>query len=196
MITDDFLGIFENILTEDECLDLINYFERAKTLKLTHDRQRFNDGKKHDKDDETAFLLQPSMLPITVANPIIGNFLEKFWPCYEKYSNHYSVLSESEVHGILSMRLQKTLPGQGFHHWHYESSNQITAQRLIVWTLYLNDVEEGGETEFLYMRKRISAKTGRVLICPAAFTHTHRGNPPLSNEKYILTGWLEFYGKP
>jgi len=26
----------------------------------------------------------------------------------------------------------------------------------------------------------------------AAFTHTHRGNPPLSNAKYIVTGWTEF----
>jgi len=25
-----------------------------------------------------------------------------------------------------------------------------------------------------------------------AFTHTHRGNPPLSNTKYIMTGWLEY----
>ena len=23
-------------------------------------------------------------------------------------------------------------------------------------------------------------------------THVHRGNPPLSGSKYIITGWLEF----
>jgi hypothetical protein len=196
MITDDFIAVFEDVLDTEGCNELITYFEKSKILNLTYNRQKFNDGKKHDKDDETAFLLQPSLLPITVSNPIIGKFLDKFWPCYETYAEHYSVLAESEIHGILSMRLQKTLPGQGFHHWHYESSNQITSQRIIVWTLYLNDVEDGGETEFLYLRKRVSAKQGRVLICPAAFTHTHRGNPPLSNQKYILTGWLEFYGKP
>jgi hypothetical protein len=60
--------------------------------------------------------------------------------------------------------------------------------------MYLNDVEHGGETEFLYQKRRVSAKTGRVVIWPAGYTHVHRGNPPLSGEKYLLTGWLEFMG--
>ena len=58
--------------------------------------------------------------------------------------------------------------------------------------LYLNDVKEGGETEFLYQHKRYQPKEGTLLIFPAGFTHTHRGNPPISNDKYIVTGWLEF----
>jgi hypothetical protein len=58
--------------------------------------------------------------------------------------------------------------------------------------LYLNDVEDGGETEFLYQRMRVKPKQGTLLIWPAGFTHTHRGNPPLSNNKYVITGWSEF----
>ena len=54
------------------------------------------------------------------------------------------------------------------------------------------DRDEGGETEFLYQSMRVKPKQGTLLIWPAAFTHTHRGNPPLSNEKYIVTGWTEF----
>ena len=63
---------------------------------------------------------------------------------------------------------------------------------MFAFTLYLNDVEEGGETEFLYLSRRIEAKVGRLAIFPASFEYTHRGNPPISNEKYILTGWVEF----
>jgi hypothetical protein len=29
-------------------------------------------------------------------------------------------------------------------------------------------------------------------IFPAAFTHTHRGNPVYSKDKYIATGWFNF----
>jgi len=58
--------------------------------------------------------------------------------------------------------------------------------------IYLNDVEEGGETEFLYYARRIKPTQGTLLIWPAYFTHAHRGNPPLSNTKYIITGWIEF----
>lgn len=57
--------------------------------------------------------------------------------------------------------------------------------------VYLNDVEGGGETEFLYLGRRVSPVQGRLVIFPAGYTHTHRGNPPLSGEKYILTGWIE-----
>ena len=65
-------------------------------------------------------------------------------------------------------------------------------KRLFTFTLYLNDVKEGGETEFLYLSKRINAVEGRLAFCPGTFEYTHRGNPPLSSEKYILTGWVEF----
>ena len=58
--------------------------------------------------------------------------------------------------------------------------------------LYLNDVPEGGETEFLYQRLRVSPKEGTLVIFPASYTHTHRGNPPLRGSKYIMTGWIEF----
>jgi len=55
--------------------------------------------------------------------------------------------------------------------------------------MYLNEIEEGGETEFLYLNKRVKSKAGRVIIFPAGFTHTHRGNPPINQTKYILSSW-------
>ena len=53
----------------------------------------------------------------------------------------------------------------------------------------MNDNFDGGETEFLYQQRREQAITGDLLIFPAAFTHTHRGNPPLGGVKYIATTW-------
>ena len=55
--------------------------------------------------------------------------------------------------------------------------------------LYLNTINEGGETEFLYVNKRIPAVEGRLVIFPTGYAHTHRGNPPIGQEKYILTSW-------
>ena len=62
--------------------------------------------------------------------------------------------------------------------------------RALVYSVYLNDVEEGGETEFLHFSKRVKPKTGRIVIWPAGFPYLHRGNPPLSGTKYILTSWM------
>jgi hypothetical protein len=56
----------------------------------------------------------------------------------------------------------------------------------------LNTVEQGGETEWLYQGVRIPATQGTLVVWPAGYTHAHRGNPPLSGEKFLLTGWVEF----
>jgi hypothetical protein len=58
--------------------------------------------------------------------------------------------------------------------------------------VYLNDVQNGGETEFLYQSLRIKPTKGTAIVWPSEFTHTHRGNPPLSNNKFIITSWFEF----
>ena len=55
--------------------------------------------------------------------------------------------------------------------------------------LYLNDNFDAGETEFLHQHRREIPKKGDVLIFPAGYTHTHRGNPPIGGEKYLITSW-------
>jgi hypothetical protein len=75
--------------------------------------------------------------------------------------------------------------------WHVEHGEGFANEpRAFVYSVYLNDVEEGGETEFLHFSKRVKPKTGRIVIWPAGFPYVHRGNPPLSGEKYIITSWM------
>ena len=54
-----------------------------------------------------------------------------------------------------------------------------------MWTIYLNDAFDEGETEFLYQPRKIRPKTGSVLIAQATFTPTHRSNRPVGGDKYI-----------
>ena len=113
----------------------------------------------------------------------------------EEYLNHYDILKNSTTGTIRSVKqkMQKTPVGGGYHSWHYESATPNNINRVLVWTVYLNDIEEGGETEFLYYSERVKAEKGKVTIFPANYIATHRGNPPLSNEKYIVTGWYELH---
>ena len=90
------------------------------------------------------------------------------------------------------VKIQKTLPGQGYHRWHCERDSVINARRLLLVMVYLNGDIEGGETEFIYQHKRVEPQEGRMVICPSTFTHTHRGNPPLNSAKYMINGWMEF----
>ena len=67
-----------------------------------------------------------------------------------------------------------------------------TLHRHLLWTLYLNDGFDDGETEFLFQQRKVVPRTGDLLIAPTAFTHTHRGNRPLGGAKYIATSWVLF----
>ncbi|MEW9797917.1 2OG-Fe(II) oxygenase [Alteromonas sp. CYL-A6] len=84
----------------------------------------------------------------------------------------------------------------GYPYWHSEvypqPQHNEALHRILLFMFYLNDVDEGGETEFYYQGQSVKPKTGRMVIAPAGFTHTHRGCVPKSNDKYILTSWLLF----
>ncbi|UXI68401.1 2OG-Fe(II) oxygenase [Tahibacter amnicola] len=106
-----------------------------------------------------------------------------------------------------SINIQKYNSDQGgYPYWHCElypkADNGETLHRVVLWTIYLNDAFEEGETEFLYQERKIKPTTGSLLIAPTAFTHTHRGNRPKGGDKYIATSWILFnraevlYGAP
>ena len=98
---------------------------------------------------------------------------------------------------ILPPQMQKYDKGVGsYQYWHSETFPQKGANhslhRVLLYILYLNDVEDGGETEFFYQNKKVKPKKGSLVISPCYFTHTHRGNIPVSSDKYILTSWMQF----
>ena len=110
--------------------------------------------------------------------------------CLEKYVNEYEALMDYRYQQVY-LNVQRTKPGEGYHSFHFEKGSLGTNRRVAATMMYLNTVEEGGETEFLYQHKRFKPVAGQVLIWPAGFTHVHRGLPPLKGEKYIATSWLE-----
>ena len=110
--------------------------------------------------------------------------------CLEKYVNEYEALMEYRYQQVY-LNVQRTKPGEGYHSFHVENGSMGTNRRVAATMMYLNTVEEGGETEFLYQHKRFKPVAGQVLIWPAGFTHVHRGLPPLKGEKFIATSWLE-----
>ena len=99
---------------------------------------------------------------------------------------------------ITGYQLQKSTAARsgGYHTFHYECAgtyNIETIKRSLAWMIYLNDIPVGeGETEFLYQGLRVQPKRGDLVVWPAQFTHTHRGNPVYTTDKYVVTGWLSW----
>ena len=96
-----------------------------------------------------------------------------------------------------AINLQWYAAGEGgYPYWHCElyprDTSAETLHRHLLWTLYLNDGFEEGETEFLFQQRKIKPHAGSLLIAPTAFTHTHRGNRPQGGDKFIATSWILF----
>jgi len=93
------------------------------------------------------------------------------------------------------INLQKYLADEGgYPHWHCEVypvlGSAESLHRTLLWSVYLNDDFDEGETEFFHQNRKIAPKTGALLVAPAAFTHTHRGNRAMRGAKYIATSWV------
>lgn len=194
----NFVEVYDNAVDKQTCENIIKHFEEVKNAGLSIDRQSKEGVAKLTKDTDMYDLTEtPDLLPsnsITSANDkiIFQTFKEAFWNCYNQYITKYD-LTQTTTHTLDGyVKIQKTVPGQGYHIWHWEQDSVHHGHRLLLVMLYLNDVEEGGETEFLYQGIRVKPKQGSIMICPGSFTHTHRGNPPLTGEKYVMNTWAVY----
>jgi hypothetical protein len=132
---------------------------------------------------------------------VTDNFV--FWKEYitenqqicDEYKKKFPMCDNYSPWGIVDdTNLQYYPPGGGYKTWHTErcSRNEPQSSRHMVFMTYLNDVDDGGETEFFHQKLKIKPQKGLTLIWPADWTHTHRGIVSPSQEKYILTGWYNF----
>lgn len=88
------------------------------------------------------------------------------------------------------LQFQKNHKGQGFFKWHSDNNEpDIVYARLLAPIFYLNNVEEGGETEFMYQKFRVKPEKGKLVIFPSTWDFYHRGVIPKSNNKYIITSF-------
>jgi len=91
-----------------------------------------------------------------------------------------------------NFNIQRYLPTEGYYVWHIENSGVHNCQRILAWMIYLNDVNDGGGTEFLFQNLTTQAEQGKLVIWPADWTHYHRGEVSNTETKYIVTGWFRY----
>lgn len=178
----DLIRRYRGAFSRDECkeiIEYINFFENNQILEYDKSALELEDHKvvnvTHDYDLGASSKLATMLFP-------------GFKPCVTEYLESISIL-RSKKFLLHDLKLKKIPAGGGFHNWHYENGSLSVATRQFVVQLYLNDDFDGGETEFLYQQRREESIAGDIIIFPASYTHTHRGNPPLGGDKYIATSW-------
>ena len=180
----DFISIYENAILLEDCKKWIEYIDylRKEWLILQEN------SKLHERDHETLNFSNDDAYDLTSSDKLVRSFLPSIKKYVDNYLEDYSLLGESNFL-LYDVKAKRIPVAGGFHKWHYENASHESATRRFVVQAYLNTIKEGGETEFLYQNKRIKAVQGTLLIWPAGYTHVHRGNPPIGQDKYILTSW-------
>ena len=161
------------------CDDLIEYHKNNMEYKNLGKSIGANEMKK--STDVTVFPASQ--------NPSILMYRKLLFGYIKEYNAAYdNPLAEMTIAD--GFNIQHYKPGEGYLNWHSERSIHLTHQRALTFMTYLNDVSDGGGTEFKYQKLRHNAKKGKTLIWPSDFTHTHRGQKSETEEKYITTGWF------
>jgi hypothetical protein len=139
----DFIGIYENAFTLKECENTIRLFESYHKTGYTYSRL----GNILNTKDDVSVNINPS-IELDWDLGFISSFHKRFYDyIYPIYNIQYPVLQQLRKHKSKYIKIQKTSPTQGYHIWHCEhDAMESSNDRILSWILYLNDVEEGGET--------------------------------------------------
>lgn len=89
------------------------------------------------------------------------------------------------------------------HHDHKAiDSSRPAGARALTFLLYLNDVEEGGETDFPSLNIRITPKKGKAVMWPNTLSEDpqlmdertyHQALPVKKGVKYAANAWIHLY---
>lgn len=89
-------------------------------------------------------------------------------------------------------KIQHYKKDEGHFKWHFDALGRGGWERQLAMIIYLNSVEEGGETCFHRQALRIKPVAGNALFFPPFWTHMHCGEIPRSGDKYIISSFSRF----
>ena len=177
----DFIKVYDNVLSKGECNSCIKIFEEGVDKKVY---------------DTEHLKFTQFWIPTNSYTPLFNNIKSKM---NRRHSEYRSYLSECldyvslfpSKYSFEKFKIKKYEP-ELKHEFrrHTDSSNVKTSTRFLSSLVYLNDVEEGGQTVFNDVI--INPKRGRLIIFPPLWMFPHAGKVPISNIKYILTTYLTY----
>ena len=184
----NFIGNW-NIENNQLCDQIINFFENNSEL---HIKGTTGGGIDESIKKSTDMTIHPEYLKEKKYS-LFNDYFKNLNECFIDYKEQYDFLKifVKKIH-IGPFNIQKYFPGDHFAGLHSERTDMASIHRLFAWMTYLNDVEDGGTTDFEYYKIKVKPETGKTLIWPAEWTHAHKGAVLKSGKKYIITGWLHF----
>jgi hypothetical protein len=188
-IRDDFIYVKKNFLSKQLCKEIIIMFENSNNkipgmiasginFKIRNTIGLQITGLDDWKDIYTDLYIK------------IRSSLDEYLKNIIDKTNNQELFADNFIHeycDILTIQIHRYRKKEGLYVWHNDFI-YTEGIRYISFIVYLNDVSVGGETEFVY--EKVKPETGKILFFPSTWTYLHRGVMPISNDKYIIVGWI------
>ena len=182
-INDKFIYIDDNNLDRKICNIIINRFELDDRKKQGETIIGLEIDIKNSIDLDISKIIEWKDI-----DEILFKKLNNSLNIYLKilYSN-YGVCFNLKDTGYVVKKYKKN---EGYYKWHWDEYNDVKSntKRCFAYIWYLNDVNSGGETVLL--NGKIKPTVGKLILFPTTWTYLHKGNIPVSNDKYIISGFL------
>lgn len=186
---EDYIMVIDNVLSEETCKSLIEKYESFpdkvnSESKWEQDYRSFHELNLSDNLEEFSWFVD-HVYTITKELALF-------------YEDKCNIEFFPEKFGLEELRMKKYEPnGYDQFGWHTDVGDYASARRFLVMFYYLNDVETGGETMFndridSAINLTVKPKTGRIVIFPPLWMYPHKGMPPLSGSKYILSTYCHY----
>jgi len=180
------LYIADDFLTADECQELIKASAtilRPSTVADPGDTKavtKYRTSKTADLHYFNSLFLNyvdNKIADFMGLNPFLGETLQaqKYAPgqYYKKHTDYFCPLAKE-----------------------FKTYTEWMGQRTWTTMVYLNDVEEGGETYFKHLKLKIKPTAGKAVIWNNLYASgipnpktLHEALPPISGDKYVVTKW-------
>ena len=185
----------KNSLSKEFCLDIIDLFENEDTGKYPGVTRG---GLQKNIKDTTDFIIDSTndkwckyhKFLRDELNRNIKKYLKTIRDEFKKKSEFIWNYFDDEVISYNVFLMQKYIKKTGKYVFHDDFSIDYQEKKYRAFTFlwYLNDIEVGGETEFEEFK--IKPQAGSLLLFPATWCFPHSGKMPISDDKYIITGWV------
>ena len=179
----DLIHVYENALEPEICDFLISMFEEnIDEHELVKD-----DG----KPNFTQFNFTEHRELTEQINQVHNHIIKNIFYHRDSYYEFIDKRVFPEEHALEQFRIKKYNPGgEDRFDTHVDVFNYASSRRFLSFMWYLNDVEDGGNTVF--KDKIIKPRKGNLLMFPPLWMYPHRGEPPISGPKYIMSAYLHY----
>lgn len=176
-IEEPLIVVLDNMLSDEECDELI----RLSTDKM----HRSKIGTSRSENE----IRTSSSMFIEDSNNLIIARIEK---------RIEAVMNIPIEHGE-GLQILRYAPGQEYraHHDFFSSTSKVTNNRISTLIMYLNDVEQGGETFFPHLNFSVTPKKGMAVYFEYFYNDPllndltlHGGAPVEVGEKWVATQWM------